>query len=186
MTSSDQFLHQTKLFFLFFIVFNDDTSSANSSASSSDSDQDLTNAGSKSASTSASASPTADLAKYKFDHKESYNINDVVICHTASNNVVWVIRSPTKSDLEAMVIECSNEDEVKHLYKKFLDVSKRSKLERHRRRKSDGGSVVARSMEAIFKRDKSQEPDPDRSLRYSLVQHTDRNGITHIEVEQPK
>ena len=41
-------------------------------------------------------------------------------------------------------------------------------------------------MEAIFKRDKSQEPDPDRSLRYSLVQHTDRNGITHIEVEQPK
>ena len=86
------------------IVFNDDTSSANSSASSSDSDQDLTNAGSKSASTSASASPTADLAKYKFDHKESYNINDVVICHTASNNVVWVIRSPTKSDLEAMVI----------------------------------------------------------------------------------
>jgi len=168
------------------IVFNDDTSSANSSASSSDSDQDLTNAGSKSASTSASASPTADLAKYKFDHKESYNINDVVICHTASNNVVWVIRSPTKSDLEAMVIECSNEDEVKHLYKKFLDVSKRSKLERHRRRKSDGGSVVARSMEAIFKRDKSQEPDPDRSLRYSLVQHTDRNGITHIEVEQPK
>ena len=177
------------------IVFNDDTSSANSSASSSDSDQDLTNAGSSNSgskstpSSSASASPTADLAKYKFDHKESYNINDVVICHTASNNVVWVIRSPNKSDLEAIVIECSNEDDVKHLYKKFLDVSKRSKLERHRRRKSDGGSVVARSMEAIFKRDKSSDrsdPEPDRSLRYSLVQHTDRNGITHIEVEQPK
>ena len=51
------------------IVFNDDTSSANSSASSSDSDQDLTNAGSSNGgskstpSSSASASPTADLAK---------------------------------------------------------------------------------------------------------------------------
>ena len=162
------------------IVFNDDTSSANSSASDSD---DLAKS---STSTSASASPTADLAKYKFDHKESYNISDVVICHAASNNVIWVIRTPTKSDLEAMVIECSSEEEAKHLYKKFLDVSKRSKLERHRRRKSDGGSVVARSMEAIFKRDKSQEPADDRALRYSLVQHTDRNGITHIEVEQPK
>lgn len=156
------------------IVFNDDSSSANSSAS--DSDELL-----KSTSTSASASPTADLAKYKFDHKESYAINDVLICHQASNFVVWVIRS-TGGQLEAKVIECSSEDEVKHLYKKFLDISKRSKLERHRRRKSDGGSVVARSMEAIFKRDKSHEDQ----VRYSLVQHTDRNGITHIEVEQPK
>ena len=40
---------------------------------------------------------------------------------------------------------------------------------------------MARSMEAIFKRDKSLD-----EIRYSLVQHTDRNGITHIEVEQPK
>merc|ERR1719195_1634643 len=57
-------------------------------------------------------------------------------------------------------------------------------------------------MEAIFnggglrKREKSLE-DEDRAggtnnsnssatNRFSLVQHTDRNGITHIEVEQPK
>lgn len=156
-------------------VFNhnsDDSSSANSSASDSD---DL-----NSKSNSTSASPTSDLAKYKFDHKESYNIQDVLICHTASNFVVWVIRDQNK-DLEALVIQCSNDEEVKSLYKKFLDVSKKSKLERHRRRKSDGGSVVARSMEAIFKRDKSLD-----EIRYSLVQHTDRNGITHIEVEQPK
>ena len=163
-------------------MFHDDTSSANSSGSDCD---DLT----KSTSTSASASPTSDLAKYKFDHKESYNIHDVLICHTTSNNhVVWVMR--TKSGLEAMVIECSTEEEVKPLYKKFLDFSKRSKLERHRRRKSDGGSVVTRSMEAIFnggrKRDKSLEDEDRASTRFSLVQHTDRNGITHIEVEQPK
>ena len=151
---------------------NDDSSSANSSASDSD---DL-----NSKSNSTSASPTSDLAKYKFDHKESYNIQDVLICHTASNFVVWVIRDSNK-DLEALVIQCSNDEEVISLYKKFLDVSKKSKLERHRRRKSDGGSVVARSMEAIFKRDKSLD-----EIRYSLVQHTDRNGITHIEVEQPK
>ena len=169
-------------FSIFVAVFHDDTSSANSSGSDCD---DLT----KSTSTSASASPTSDLAKYKFDHKESYNIHDVLICHTTSNNhVVWVMR--TKSGLEAMVIECSTEEEVKPLYKKFLDFSKRSKLERHRRRKSDGGSVVTRSMEAIFnggrKRDKSLEDEDRASTRFSLVQHTDRNGITHIEVEQPK
>ena len=154
-------------------VHSDDSSSANSSEAS-DSD-DL-----NSKSNSTSASPTSDLAKYKFDHKESYNIQDVLICHTASNFVVWVIRDSNK-DLEALVIQCSNDEEVISLYKKFLDVSKKSKLERHRRRKSDGGSVVARSMEAIFKRDKSLD-----EIRYSLVQHTDRNGITHIEVEQPK
>ena len=170
------------VFSIFVAVFHDDTSSANSSGSDCD---DLT----KSTSTSASASPTSDLAKYKFDHKESYNIHDVLICHTTSNNhVVWVMR--TKSGLEAMVIECSTEEEVKPLYKKFLDFSKRSKLERHRRRKSDGGSVVTRSMEAIFnggrKRDKSLEDEDRASTRFSLVQHTDRNGITHIEVEQPK
>ena len=95
----------------------------------------------------------------------------------------------SKTGLEAMVIECGSEEEVKPIHKKFLDVSKRSKLERHRRRKSDGGSVVTRSMEAIFnggrKREKSLE-DEDRATRFSLVQHTDRNGITHIEVEQPK
>ena len=174
--------YTTYAFSIFVAVFHDDTSSANSSGSDCD---DLT----KSTSTSASASPTSDLAKYKFDHKESYNIHDVLICHTTSNNhVVWVMR--TKSGLEAMVIECSTEEEVKPLYKKFLDFSKRSKLERHRRRKSDGGSVVTRSMEAIFnggrKRDKSLEDEDRASTRFSLVQHTDRNGITHIEVEQPK
>lgn len=163
------------------IVFHDDSSSANSSGSDCD---DLT----KSTSTSASASPTSDLAKYKFDHKESYNMHDVLICHTtSSNHVVWVMR--TKTGLEAMVIECCTEEEVKPLYKKFLDLNKRSKLERHRRRKSDGGSVVTRSMEAIFnggrKREKSLEDEDRASTRFSLVQHTDRNGITHIEVEQP-
>ena len=175
-------MHNVYVFSISVAVFHDDTSSANSSGSDCD---DLT----KSTSTSASASPTSDLAKYKFDHKESYNIHDVLICHTTSNNhVVWVMR--TKSGLEAMVIECSTEEEVKPLYKKFLDFSKRSKLERHRRRKSDGGSVVTRSMEAIFnggrKRDKSLEDEDRASTRFSLVQHTDRNGITHIEVEQPK
>ena len=189
------------------IVFHDDTSSANSSGSDCDdlnssTTQNTNNAKQSSTSTSASASPTSDLAKYKFDHKESYNIHDVLICHTlaGTNNVVWVMRC--KTGLEAMVIECSSEEEVKPLYKKFLDLSKRSKLERHRRRKSDGGSVVTRSMEAIFnggglrKREKSLE-DEDRAggtnnsnssatNRFSLVQHTDRNGITHIEVEQPK
>ena len=103
-------------------------------------------------------------------------------------------------------------------------MSKRSKLERHWRRKSDGGSsIVTRSVEALFNSSnlknasrsektksvhvnnleelaKSQEATSNhnssksnskviiqdrivsRQQPWNLVQHTDRNGITHIEV----
>ena len=109
---------------------------------------------SSSGTSSKSISPTADLAKYKFDHKETYPISDVLICHTDQEYrtcVVWVIRSKV-GQLEAIVFECPSEEDVKDVYRKFLEISKRSKLERHRRRKSDGGSVVTRSVEALFRR----------------------------------
>ena len=167
---------------------------------------------SSSGTSSKSISPTADLAKYKFDHKETYPISDVLICHTDQEYrtcVVWVIRSKA-GQLEAIVFECPSEEDVKDVYRKFLEVSKRCKLERHRRRKSDGGSVMTRSVEALFKRgdktksvvmnnevivDSKQQQqhsqhasskslmDPQLQNRWSLVQHTDKNGVTHIEVE---
>ena len=201
----------------------EDTSSANSSGSDSDENSNSKN----SVTSSQSTSPTSDLQKYKFDHKDAFPISDVLICHTDqefSNCLVWVIR--TKSgDLEALVLECNGETEVKEVYRKFLEVSKRSKLERHRRRKSDGGSVVTRSVEALFSRSKksnSNNHDNNNKTKsihlssheasalekvldgsnkvhqlqkstyldqvpagkgWNLIQHTDRNGVTHIEVE---
>ncbi len=173
----------------------------------------------KSEGSSKSSSPTSDLGlikQYRFDHKESYSINDVLICHTDRSCVVWVIRNPSRApqlgQLEALVMDCAGEADVAEIYRKFLEVSKRSKLERHRRRKSDGGSsAVARSsVDAIFNGGKSgngggrsektksvhvEEPavvmhDRVQGSRqqhpqqnWNLIQHTDRNGITHIEVE---
>ena len=68
---------------------------------------------------------------------------------------MWVIRNTSKApqlgQLEALVMECANESDARDIYRKFLEVSKRSKLERHRRRKSDGGSsVITKSVEALF------------------------------------
>lgn len=156
--------------------------------------------GSPSASSSASASPTAELHKYKFDHLDTYSISDVLICHTDKvykNCVIWVIRR--SGSLEALVFECTSEDCARQLYRKFHEVSKRSKLERHRRRKSDGGSIVTRDFTAVSSRElnaKAKEranitinnidagpSDLDPNQKWSLVQHTDKNGVTHIEVE---
>ncbi len=143
----------------------DDSSSANSSGSDSDDNRRGRSSAavgvtdSSSGASSQSASPVADLQKYKFDHRDDFPIGDVLICHTDkafSRLVVWVVRTKIKpgsssGGLEALVFECSGEDEVRELCSKFSEVSRRVKLERHRRRKSDGGSsVVTRSMDALF------------------------------------
>jgi len=156
---------------------------------------------SSSAASSASSTPTAELNKYKFDHLDTYSISDVLICHTDKiykNCVIWVIRK--SGTLEALVFECTTEDNARQLYRKFHEVSKRSKLERHRRRKSDGGSIVTRGSELGVSKIKSSNDrgnvtinNIDTSViekvveknqqKWNLVQHTDKNGVTHIEVE---
>lgn len=95
---------------------------------------------------------------------------------------------------------------MKDLYRKFLEVSKRSKLERHRRRRSDGGGSFSGgsliedlqySKSQIGVRDASQQQQVPNgahharrgnghSALWNLVRHTDRNGITHIEVESQR
>lgn len=183
----------------------DDSYSSNSGGSDSEtSDHNKSSSGTS----SSSSTPTAELSKYKFDHLDSYNISDVLICHTDKvykNCVIWVIRR--SGQLEALVFEFTNEDNARQLYKKFHEVSKRSKLERHRRRKSDGGSIITRGSDflGISRADFKAKPfgasgavtsdnqKPDTSVndkavekshqKWNLVQHTDKNGVTHIEVE---
>ena len=182
----------------------DDSYSSNSGGSGSDSETSDHNK-SSSGTSSASSTPTAELSKYKFDHLDTYNISDVLICHTDKvykNCVIWVIRKT--GALEALVFECTSEDNARQLYKKFHEVSKRSKLERHRRRKSDGGSIVTRGAVPDWSAlTHTRQPEHkakageggatinniDTSViekavnKWSLVQHTDKNGVTHIEVE---
>ena len=181
--------------------FGEDSYSSNSGGSDSEtSDHNK----STSAASSASASPTAELSRYKFDHLETYSISDVLICHTDKvfkNCVIWVIRK--SGSLEALVFECLTEDNARQLYKKFHEVSKRSKLERHRRRKSDGGSIVTRASAVEFSKavtsgikannqsvtiNNIDTSDIEKAVassnqKWNLVQHTDKNGVTHIEVE---
>jgi hypothetical protein len=241
----------------------EDSYSSNSSGGS-DSETSDHNKSSSSGTSSpaASASPTAELsptagggcttAGYKFDHLDTFAIGDVLICHTDRTSkacVVWVVRR--SGTLEALVFDCLTEDNARQLYRKFHEVSKRSKLERHRRRKSDGGSIITRaglSTSELFSRPPPPLPlstttmstssssssdvlrargggsggsggntssiivsdggvsinylDGDKaggvmtmtgmttnnnssnsSNKWNLVQHTDRNGVTHIEVE---
>ena len=148
-----------------------------------------------SSTSSASATPTAELQKYKFDHMDTYSISDVLICHTDKlykNCVIWVIRR--SGNLEALVFEAGSEDSARQLYRKFHEVSKRSKLERHRRRKSDGGSIITKLSDLSNLIPKSEERgnvlkteletvDKENPPKWNLVQHTDKNGVTHIEVE---
>ena len=173
----------------------DDSYSSNSGGSGSDSETSDHNK-SSSGTSSASSTPTAELSKYKFDHLDTYNISDVLICHTDKvykNCVIWVIRKT--GALEALVFECTSEDNARQLYKKFHEVSKRSKLERHRRRKSDGGSIVTRGSVSDWSAGHQRQKEGttinniDTSViekavnKWNLVQHTDKNGVTHIEVE---
>ena len=147
---------------------------------------------------SASITPTAELTKFKFDHLETYSISDVLICHTDrvyKNCVFLVVRK--SGSLETIVFELPTEDNAKQLYKKFHEVSKRSRLERHRRRKSDGGSIVTRVTDytdivtrvADYNESVTNNSIIDKAvdnknqLKWNLVQHTDKNGVTHIEVE---
>lgn len=224
---------------LILIFISGEDSYSSNSGTNSDSETSDHNKTDSSATTSVSASPTAELSKYKFDHLDTYSISDVLICHTDKtykNCVIWVIRR--SGNLEALVFECVSEDYARQLYRNFHEVSKRSKLERHRRRKSDGGSIVTRSTDYLSgigggggKSDyrgsiavtgnninnndlgsqigdsskgsgkggdsassilagnsgssgagnaSSSQPD---TRKWNLVQHTDRNGVTHIEVE---
>ena len=178
------------------VCVGEDCYSSNSGGSDSETSEHIKTS---STSTSVSASPTAELHKYKFDHLDTYSISDVLICHTDKlykNCVIWVIRK--SGSLEALVFECTSEDYARQLYRKFHEVSKRSKLERHRRRKSDGGSIITRSSDLSGIKTKNAERGNitinnidtgvteqagDTNQKWSLVQHTDKNGVTHIEVE---
>ncbi|PSN39440.1 hypothetical protein C0J52_23818 [Blattella germanica] len=193
------------------------------------------------------------VASNKDEHdygRESYAVNEVAFCHTDPSFprvVVWVVKkrraqrlSPsgtdTSSGLEAVVFECSNEENMKKLCESFQETSRRAKLDqyRHPHRRKDTSPAPNRTQsssitpESIIKALKdASEKNPTLSTtlnstvkpiikpkpihlptsrtsssnssgpgsevevlstvagtRFNLVQRTDGDGVTHIEVSR--
>lgn len=181
--------------------------------------------------------------------KETYAINEIAFCHTDpafQRIVVWVVKkkrsqrlSPsgtdTSSGLEAIVFECSSEENMKKLCQSFHETSRRVKMEQyrhpHRRkdtspapnrtRSSNTSSNSTLTPESIIKalkeasqknptlittmkpvttpihlpmtRTSSNSSGPGSEAevlstvagtRFNLVQRTDGDGVTHIEVSR--
>ena len=131
-------------------------------------DANSSEAATSSSATSKSNSPTADLQRYKFDHKETYSIKDVIKCHVDKrfgSQVAWVIRS-SKRNILVLVFECAGgELDVQHISKQFNEMRKRSKFEFTRRRKTiepvfdyknsnKSRNAVSKSVEVLLGRNK--------------------------------
>ena len=194
--------------------------------------------------------PTATTSKDEHeDSREVYSVNEITFCHTDPSFqrvVVWVVKkkrplrhcssgSDTKGGLEAIVFECSSEENMKKLIQSFHETSRRFKLEqyRHPHRRKDTSAVPTNrtqspktsasstlTPESIIKalKEASQKSPtltstakpvtkpiylPKRSsskgsgpgsevevlstvtgTRFNLVQRTDGDGVTHIEVSR--
>lgn len=182
------------------------------------------------------------------DSKEAYSVNEIAFCHTDPSFqriVVWVVKkrrtlghcsygSDTAGGLEAIVFECSSEENMKKLIQSFHETSRRFKLEqyRHPHRRKDISAAPNRTQstktsasstltpESIIKalkaasqkspaltstakpvikpihlstRTSSKGSGPGSEVevlstvagnRFNLVQRTDGDGVTHIEVSR--
>ncbi|KAJ9600628.1 hypothetical protein L9F63_026234 [Diploptera punctata] len=183
------------------------------------------------------------------DGKETYPVSEIAFCHTDSSFprvVVWVVKkkrsqrlSPsgtdTSSGLEAVVFECSSEENTKKLCESFQETSRRAKLDqyRHPHRRKDTSPAPNRTQsssitpESIIRalKDASEKtltstlknttvkpiikpthlptsrtsstnsttsgPGSEVEVlstvagtRFNLVQRTDGDGVTHIEVSR--
>lgn len=183
------------------------------------------------------------------DSREIYSVNEIAFCHTDPSFqrvVVWVVKkkrthghcssgSDTAAGLEAIVFECSSEENMKKLIQSFHETSRRFKLEqyRHPHRRKDISAALNRTQspktsssstltpESIIKalkeasqknttlkvttqattkpihlpmtRTSSNSSGPGSEVevlstvagtRFNLVQRTDGDGVTHIEVSR--
>ncbi|XP_069679783.1 uncharacterized protein [Periplaneta americana] len=183
------------------------------------------------------------------DSRETYAVNEIAFCHidpSFQRVVVWVVKkrrsqrlSPsgtdTSSGLEAIVFECSSEENMKKLCESFQETSRRVKLDqyRHPHRRKDTSPAPNRTQalssssqstltpESIIKalkeaseknptlktttkpitkpihlpttRTSSNSSGPSSEVevlstvagtRFNLVQRTDGDGVTHIEVSR--
>jgi hypothetical protein len=183
------------------------------------------------------------------DSREMYSVNEIAFCHTDPSFqriVVWVVKKKrphrhcssgcdTAGGLEAIVFECSSDENMKKLVQSFHETSRRFKLEqyRHPQRRKDVSAAPNRiqtqktfssstpTPESIIKALKeatqksltlkatamavtknihlpktttsSNGSGPGSEVevlstvagtRFNLVQRTDGDGVTHIEVSR--
>ncbi|VVC37727.1 Hypothetical protein CINCED_3A012170 [Cinara cedri] len=119
------------------------------------------------------------------DGRETYGLADVAFCHTDAAALpgiaVWVIKTRRASvaGLEAIVVR-SRDNKLQDVCRAYQEHSRRLKLEpklwasqangagASQRRKAGGGNVILTATPEVN--------------RYNLVQRTDTDGVTHIEV----
>ncbi|XP_040566599.1 uncharacterized protein [Lepeophtheirus salmonis] len=155
-----------------------DTSSANSSGTDS---SDETHRNTPSHSPETKACPT-------FDLKESYPLNDVLICHADKDYrkcVIWIVRKGPQ--LDALVFQCASEGRVRDLYRQYQEGHRRSKLERQRNARKVGKRFTGSAESILEVNPKSSvhrhSANADTICKWNLIHHTDSDGVTHIEVE---
>lgn len=125
--------------------------------------------------------------------REAYGLSDVAFCHTDAATLpgiaVWVIKNRLRSGLEAIVIR-SRDNRLADVCRAYQEHSRRLKLEpkpwtssggqpngqssQQRRKVISGGSSGGGGSVTL-----TATPEVNR---YNLVQRTDTDGVTHIEV----
>lgn len=168
--------------------------SANSSGVSEDSD-DADAASLKGAAVAGSANMAGDgVGAAGTGGREAYGLSDVAFCHTDAATLpgiaVWVIKNRLRSGLEAIVIR-SRDNRLVDVCRAYQEHSRRLKLEpkpwtasggqpngqssQQRRKVVSSGGGGSGSGSVIL----TATPEVNR---YNLVQRTDTDGVTHIEV----
>ncbi|XP_052126482.1 uncharacterized protein LOC113202008 [Frankliniella occidentalis] len=146
--------------------------------------------------------------------RETFSFQDVAFCHVDAafpRVVVLVVRrgaAPRRlrppggpssagggapgAGLEALVLECRGEEGVRALCAAYQDMSRRARMDAwSHRRKEDPKDVVAATTATtvvsgtvlpkfIF----SKVDEAEQASRFNLVQRTDGDGVTHIEVSR--
>lgn len=152
--------------------------SANSSGVSEDSDD----ADAASLREQVAATETADVGR------EAYGLADVAFCHTDAAALpgiaVWVIkaRRSTAAGLEAIVVR-GRDNKLPEVCRAYQEHSRRMKLEPKpwTGQQGNGGSVGSSQRRAKVNGSVILTASPEVN-RYNLVQRTDTDGVTHIEV----
>lgn len=187
------------------------STSSDSANSSGGSDTDEVDAKAPHEAVSADAASSASAG---VPFRENFSFQDVAFCHVDAafpRVVVLVVRrawaaAPRRlrvtvgpagggSGLEALVLECRGEEGVRALCSAYQELSRRARMDGafrapHRRKDDapkDAPANTAVSSGAVLPKfifSKVEEAAPSEASRYNLVQRTDGDGVTHIEVSR--
>ncbi|XP_034237535.1 uncharacterized protein LOC117643008, partial [Thrips palmi] len=186
------------------------STSSDSANSSGGSDTDEVDAKASHDAVSVDTASSASSAVASGPFRENFSFQDVAFCHVDAafpRVVVLVVRraaAPRRlratggpSGLEALVLECRGEEGVRALCSAYQELSRRVRMDgafrAPHRRKDDApkdaataATVVSGAVlpKFIFSKVDEAAAVPGEASRFNLVQRTDGDGVTHIEVSR--